>query len=94
MGVCAKSFQSCLTICNPMDCSSPGSSVHGILQARKLERVAIPFFKGIFPPQGSNPLLFNLLHWQGASLPLVLPGKPKIFSKFIQSGERFIPWKI
>ena len=29
-------FQSCLTLCNPMDCSPPGSSVHGILQARTL----------------------------------------------------------
>ena len=33
--------QSCLTLCNPMDCSPPGSSVHGILQARTLEWVAI-----------------------------------------------------
>jgi len=35
--------QSCLTLCHPMDCSPPGSSVHGILQARILEWVAIPF---------------------------------------------------
>ena len=35
--------QSCLTLCDPMDCSSPGSSVHGILQARILEWVAISF---------------------------------------------------
>ena len=35
--------QSCLTLCDPMDCSLPGSSVHGILQARILEWVAIPF---------------------------------------------------
>ena len=35
--------QSCPTLCNPMDCSPPGSSVHGILQARTLEWVAIPF---------------------------------------------------
>ena len=34
--------QSCLTLCNPMDCSLPGSSVHGILQARTLEWVAFP----------------------------------------------------
>ena len=39
----AKSPQSCLTLCIPMDCSLPGSSVHGILQARILEWVAIPF---------------------------------------------------
>ena len=35
--------QSCPTLCNPMDCSPPGSSVHGILQARILEWVVIPF---------------------------------------------------
>ena len=35
--------QSCLTLCNPMDCTRPGSSVHGILQAGILEWVAIPF---------------------------------------------------
>ena len=38
--------QSCLTLCNPMDCSPPGSSVYGILQAGILEKVAIPFSKG------------------------------------------------
>ena len=38
----AKSLQSCLTPCNPMDCSWPGSSVHGILQARIAEWVAVP----------------------------------------------------
>ena len=37
----AKSLQSCLTLCNPMDCSLPGSSLHGILQARILEWVAM-----------------------------------------------------
>ena len=36
----AKSLQSCLTLCDPRDCSLPGSSVHGILQARILEWVA------------------------------------------------------
>ena len=35
--------QSCLTLCDPMDCSPQGSSAHGILQARILEWVAIPF---------------------------------------------------
>ena len=38
--------QSCLTLCDPMDCSLLGSSFHGILQARLLEWVAIPFFRG------------------------------------------------
>ena len=38
--------QSCPTLCDPIDCSRPGSSVHGILQARILEWVAIPFSWG------------------------------------------------
>ena len=40
----AKSNQSCPTLCDPMDCSLPGSSVHGIVQARVLEWVAIAFY--------------------------------------------------
>jgi len=39
----AKSLQSCLTLCNPIDRSPPGSSVHGIFQARVLEWIAIAF---------------------------------------------------
>ena len=42
----AKSLQSCLTLYDPIDCSLPGSSVHGILQARILEGAAIPFSRG------------------------------------------------
>ena len=41
-------FQSCQTLCDPMDCSPPGSSAHGILQARILERIVIPFSRGAF----------------------------------------------
>ena len=40
-GTCAKLLQSCLTLCHPMDYNQPGSSVHGILQARILEWVAV-----------------------------------------------------
>ena len=39
---CAKPLQSCPILCNPMDCNLPGPSVHGILQARILEWVAMP----------------------------------------------------
>ena len=42
-----KLLQLCLTLCNPMDCSPPGSSVHGILQTRILEWVAMPSSRGI-----------------------------------------------
>ena len=43
--------QSCLTLCDPMDFSLPGSSNHGILQARILEWVAISFFRGSSQPR-------------------------------------------
>ena len=43
--------RSCLTLCDPMDYSPLGSSVHGIFQARILEWVAIPFFRGSFWPK-------------------------------------------
>ena len=46
--------QPCLTLCNPVDCSPPGSSVHGILQARILEWVAIPFPRGSFWPRNQG----------------------------------------
>ena len=46
--------QLCLTLCNPMDCSLPGSSVHGIFQARVLEWVAISS-SGDLPDPGMEP---------------------------------------
>ena len=71
-----KVVQWCPTLCDPMDCSPPGSSVHGILQARILEWVAIPFSRGIFPTLGLNPglphcrqILYHLSH-QGNSYQL------------------------
>ena len=53
---------------DPVDGSHPGSSIHGILQARILEWVAIPFSRGIFPTQGSNLPLWRLLPGQADSL--------------------------
>ena len=47
--VCAQSLQS--TLCDPMGCSPPGSSVHGLLQARTLEWAAIPFSRGSSQPR-------------------------------------------
>ena len=49
-------------LCEPMDCSLPDSSVHGILQARILEWVAIPPSQGVFPTQGLNPGLLCCRH--------------------------------
>ena len=66
--VFAKSLQSYLTLCDPMDCSSPGSSVHGILQPRILEWGCHFLFQGILLTQGLNPCLLCLPHWQASSL--------------------------
>ena len=49
--VCAKSPQSCPTLCNPMDCSPPGFSVHETLQARTLEWIAMPSSRGHSQPR-------------------------------------------
>ena len=64
--------QSCLTLCNPMDCSLPGSSVHGILQARILGWVVLPFSRDL-PNPGIKPKSLAL---QVDSLPSEPPGKP------------------
>ena len=73
--MCARLFQSCLTLCDPIDCSPPGSFIHGILQARILEWVAIPFSRGIFLTQGSNlgppPLQASLVAQTVKNLPAV-----------------------
>ena len=68
------------TLCDPMNYSLSCSSVHGILQARILEWVAMPSSRGSSWPR--NLHLF-LLHWQVSSLPPEPPGKPKIQVYFI-----------
>ena len=72
-----------------MDCSLPGSSVHGILQARILEWVVMPCSRGS-STQGSNPYLFRLLHWQMGSLPLAPHGKPKRLNTVPHNGKHSI----
>ena len=63
MFAAAKSLQSCPTLCDPMDCSLPGFSVHGILQARTLEWVAISFSKGCFSISKSNNIFHYISEW-------------------------------
>ena len=68
--------QSCWTLCDPMDCSPPDSSVHGILQARILAWVAVPFSRGSSQPRDwtGSPAL------QADSLLSEPPGKPQGWS--------------
>ena len=77
LAAAAKLLQSCPTLCDPMDCSPSGSSVHGIFQARILEWVAMLSSRGVFLIQGLNPLPLHLPHWQAGSLPLAPPGKAR-----------------
>ena len=72
----AKSLQLYPTLCNLMEDSPPGFSIHGILQARILEWVAVPFSRGSSRP-GDRTWVCNVsCIWQVGSLPLVPPGKP------------------
>ena len=77
MALCvyAKSPRSCPPLCNAMDYSLPGSSVHGILQAGILEWVAVPSSRGSSSSRNWTHLSY-LLHWQAGSLPLAPLGKP------------------
>ena len=65
-----KSFQSCSTLCNAMDCSSPGSSVLDS-PGKNTGAGCHAFLQIIFLTQGWNP---HLIHWQAGSLPLAPPG--------------------
>ena len=66
---CAKLFQSCLNLCDPMDCSPPGSTIHAILQARILEWVAMPSSRGSSWPKEQSwvaSFLYHLCDYQGS----------------------------
>ena len=73
----AKSLLSCPTLCHPMDCSPPGSSVHGILQARILEWVAMPSSRG-----SSRPRDWTHISCTAGRFSITEPpGKPQLFLK-------------
>ena len=72
-------FQSCLTLCNPMDCSLPSSSIHGTLQASIQEWVAMPSSRG-----SSQTMDWICISYISCSLPLTPPGKPFIFISSVQ----------
>ena len=71
--VCVLVAQLCPTLCNPTNCTPPGSSVHGILQARILEWVAIPFSRGSSWPRDWTQVSCIT----GRFFPSEPPGKPQ-----------------
>ena len=79
MCICAESCQSrpTLQIFNAMDCSLPASSVHGILQSKIVEWVAMSSSRDL-PDPGIKHEPLKSLHWQVSSVPLAPPGKPSL----------------
>ena len=75
--------QSCLTLCNPMDCSPPGFSIHGILQAKILEWVVISFSEGSSWPRDWTHV--SCLHCQVDSLPPHHLGSPRVLLQTVTS---------
>ena len=73
---CAKLLPLCLTPYNSMHCSSPGCSVHGILQARILEWFSMPSSTGSFQLRDRTQVSYIYLLWREGSLPRVPSGKP------------------
>ena len=72
----AKSLQWCRTLCDPVDCSLPGFSVHRILQARILEWVAMPFSRGSSQPRDWTWVYY--VSYIGRWIPLEPTGKPNM----------------
>ena len=72
----AKSLQSCLTLFDLKDCSSPGSSLPEIFPGKNIGVGCQALLQGSFPTQGSKLCLLCLQHWQVSSFPLPPPVKP------------------
>ena len=78
--------QSCLTLCDPKDCSPPGSSARGISQTRILEWTALFFFRGGAQPRGPALQVDSLL----SDLPGKPQGKGRVISNKIFSDDKYL----
>ena len=88
-----KSLQSCPTLCNPMDCSLPGSSVYGILQTGILEWVAMLFSRGSSQPRDRTCIshISCISTWvRACQVALVVKNPPANAGDIRDSGS--IPW--
>ena len=92
--------QSCPTLCNPMDCSPPGSSVHGILLARILESVAISYSRGSSQPRDrtciscisciGRQILYHCATWEAPYYPLYV----RVLNRFSPVRLFATPWTV
>ena len=78
---CLLSRFSCVRLCDPIDCSPPGSSVHGNSPGKNTGVGCGALLQGIFPTQESTPCFLCLLHWQMGSLPAAPRGNPKRYHR-------------
>ena len=72
---CCSVAKSCPTLCDPVDCSRPGSSVHEVFPGKDTRVGCHSLLQGIFPTQGSNPAF---LYWQAGFLPSEPQGSPSL----------------
>ena len=92
--VCVCAISCVQLFVNPLDCTLPASSVHGIFQAKILEWVAISSSRGSSLIQKRNPCLLCLLFWQAYSLPLCHMGSP-MCGCILSHVQLFVtPWPI
>ena len=97
--------QSCPTLCDSMDCSSPGSSVHGILQVRILEWASIPFSRRSSQPRGwtcvsgvsciSRWILYHWATWKAQIIPgWLVKKKLMVFPQGANHVYKCISWSL
>ena len=91
---CAKLLQLCPTLCDPLDCSPPGSSVYGDSLGKNIGVSCYALLQGIFLMQGSNLCLSILLHWQVGSLELLPPGKPTDLHIYVKMQLSLCTWYV
>ena len=82
-------LQSCPTLCNPMDCSPPGSSVHGILQGRTLEWAATSSSRGSSPPRDRTHVSCGSC-LAGRFFTVETPGNPRCLGDACEEIQRFL----
>ena len=83
--VFAKLLQSCPTLCDPMDCSPPGSSAHGVIQARILEWVTKPSSRGSSWPRDQTHFSYVFCIGRQVLYPSRLLGSPRSVYLFVNN---------
>ena len=91
----AKCAQACPTLCDPIDCSPTGSSIHMIFQAKILEWIAISSSRGIFLTPGLNPYLLQVSYMADRFFTTEPPGSPiicKLYVNYVTGQSSKLKW--